>query len=572
MRPSDPTWPAPKPAEPANRADWAWLVLLVLAVYFSRLAVLPLRGEESRRAHLAIETLQSGDWIVPREQGQVFADRPPLGSWAIAASILAHGRIDTWVVRLPTALATLGTVLLIYGATLGWAGRRAAFLSAVAYATMGQVLELGRLAETESTFTLLVGASLLVWLNVYVRGGLPAVGWTLGYLLAALAMLTKGAQAPVYFMGATWLFLLVRRDWSWLLSRGHALGLLAFVGLFAAWQVPFLLRVEWPLVVETWCGQAGARFDYSQPGRIARHLAQFPLETLACLAPWSIGLVGYLRRDLRGQLGPLAVPVGFLALAAGLAFLPVWLAPEARTRYYMPLYPPLAVLCGVAFDRSLAAAREHHLRRLWTGFLRVMAGGMLLSAGVVLAISLLPRFAAWPVAQPVGVAVAFTLACAVLAAAVLWAARDHHASRARWGALAVAAFMGLTFTGLVINAQARVANDPGPAVAALKEQLPPGTKLASFGRVHHLFRYLYETPIEFHPWPGPDQAVADDLEYFCLEAPFYDPAQLPFPWEPVAVIGVDRNRHDPPENRVVVGRRLPTGSRTAEREPPTKSR
>ena len=36
---------------------------------------------------------------------------------------------------------------------------------------------------------------------------------------------------------------------------------------------------------------------------------------------------------------------------------------------------------------------------------------------------------------------------------------------------------------------------------------------------------------------------------------------LPFAWEKVAVISIDRNHHTPPENVVVVGRRLPAPPR-----------
>ena len=78
--PSDdkPTWPA--------RVRWwlgQWeigaLVALVVAAYFTRLAEVPICGEESRWATAAREMIASGDWIVPRQQTSVFPERPPLG-------------------------------------------------------------------------------------------------------------------------------------------------------------------------------------------------------------------------------------------------------------------------------------------------------------------------------------------------------------------------------------------------------------------------------------------------------------------------------------------------------------
>src|SRR4051794_18231038 len=48
------------------------LIALVAAAYVVRIDDLSMRGEEPRRAQVAFEILQRGDWIVPREQGEPF--------------------------------------------------------------------------------------------------------------------------------------------------------------------------------------------------------------------------------------------------------------------------------------------------------------------------------------------------------------------------------------------------------------------------------------------------------------------------------------------------------------------
>ena len=64
-----------------------WLLMgLVVAIYFTRMTALPIYGEEPRWGQVAYEMLQSGDWIVPRQQGEPFPDRPPLNSWLIVHS------------------------------------------------------------------------------------------------------------------------------------------------------------------------------------------------------------------------------------------------------------------------------------------------------------------------------------------------------------------------------------------------------------------------------------------------------------------------------------------------------
>src|SRR6478672_1221804 len=78
------------------------LIALVIGAYFVRGADLTIRGEESRWATVAREMIQTGDWVVPRQQGEPFLSRPPLGNWLIALTSLARGQCDAWAVRLPT--------------------------------------------------------------------------------------------------------------------------------------------------------------------------------------------------------------------------------------------------------------------------------------------------------------------------------------------------------------------------------------------------------------------------------------------------------------------------------------
>ena len=47
-----------------------------------------------------------------------------------------------------------------------------------------------------------------------------------------------------------------------------------------------------------------------------------------------------------------------------------------------------------------------------------------------------------------------------------------------------------------------------------------------------------------------------DLEYFCFDCPGAVRPLLPFAWEEIAAVPMDRVRMDPPERVVVVGRRV----------------
>ncbi|HVX11457.1 MAG TPA: glycosyltransferase family 39 protein [Pirellulales bacterium] len=533
------------------------LVLIFVGIYFTRLGDLTLRGEETRRARVAIEMIETGDWVVPREQGRLFPDRPPLGNWLIALSMLVTGSYGTIAVRLPTALATFATTLIIYGYSRRFLTANAALAAGLAYATMGQVLSLGMLAETEATLTLFVGASLLVWHLMYrQKETLPAwQTWCTGYVLAALAALAKGPQGPIYFAAAAFAYLGVRRDWRFLLSWSHALGMLAGVAVVAVWQVPFARVVSWPLILQTWGHTSAARFDYSSPWPVVEHLFTFPCEILGCLLPWSIWLAAFLHKDFRRALGDKRDPAIFLAIAIGVAFPTCWLAPQARGRYFMPLYPCFAPLVGIVIERAWSSDVVNTVRTLWRRYLTVAAAGIVATAIVVVVAS----FAPWEIKTPFRQSAVFALCylpLSLVLAALVWQGRSAGTTvRGVAGLTGLALFLGLTMNGVVMNDAIRRSEDIAGQVAALKERLPHDVRLVSYGRAHHPFVYHYGETIPWLDWPK-SAGTGSENEYFCFHSMRGRRKPLPFEWEEIALIRCDRYFRTSPVDAMIVGRRV----------------
>lgn len=529
------------------------LLLVVVAIYFSRLSDLTLRGEETRRARVAIEMLETGDWIVPREQGRLFPDRPPLGNWLIALSMLLTGSTGTLAVRLPTVLATLATVAIVYAYARNWLTRNGALASGLAYATMGQVLQLGMLAETEATMTLFVGSSLLLWHLANSRG-LPAwQTWCLGYLLAGLAALAKGPQGPIYFVGATVAYLLLRRQWRYLVSWSHVLGIIVGTSVVALWQIPYSRAVEWPLVLQTWGHTSVARFDYSSIGPVLKHLVTFPCEIAGCLLPWSIWLIAFANPSVRRSLDREREMAVFLAVAIAVAFPTCWLAPQARGRYFMPLYPCFAPLVGIVAVRAWSCSADS-LAKLWRGYFGAAAIGAVVASLAVFAASVWPSPTSTPLHQSLAFAAFYALA-ALMAAIICWQARrPASAVRAAAAWTAVAAFLGLSSTGLLMNDTIRRSEDIAGLVAELKQRLPDGVKLVSLGRAHHPFVYHYGETIPWLDWPQSSEVA--DYEFFCFHSMRGRRKPLPFAWEEIGVVSCDRYVRANPVDAMIIGRRL----------------
>lgn len=538
-----------------------WLVALVLGVYFTRPLGLTLRGEETRRGRIAYEMLHNNDWLVPRVQGQPLISRPPLQNWLIAWAGVARGRIDALAVRIPSLVATLLTCLLIYGYGRQSLSSLGALAAAASYATLFHVLALGRLGETEALFTLLLSASLLLWHWGYRARCNPLVLWSASYLLVACGMLTKGLQSPVYFAGTVGAYLFATRDPRFALSRSHAAGILILALVVGTWQVAFTQRLGMGETVGVYGNDVVMRFADAGWGTVIAHLVTYPVELFAgCLAPWSVLLLAFANRQFRQTLAPWRDLVLYLAISLMVAFPFVWLPPGSRPRYFMPLYPEIALLIGLVFEQVLLA--QPQAGRVWSWFLRLMAFAMIASAAAIATVSFLR--AELFLAQPASVVLVYA-ACAGFGAWIsVRALRAPVEQRHRLALLAIAGFVGLTYNLVAVNAMQRKSVDAVGEVAELRRKLPPNTKLVSFGLVSHLFLFHYVEDVPLLPWPKQADDVPEDVEYFCINVVRNVHPPLPFAWEPVATVNCDRTQRAEPIEWIVIGRRVRVAERPSE--------
>jgi 4-amino-4-deoxy-L-arabinose transferase-like glycosyltransferase len=527
------------------------LLLLTTALYLPKLTTLTIRGEESRRAVIAREMLESGDWIVPRTQGVVRLSRPPFQNWLIAGTAMVTGGMSTWAVRLPGLAATLVTVTILYW----YASRRlsptGAFLTAVAYASMLQVIEQGRTGETEPILAAVVAGSLLVWHGGLLSGWRPEAYWAAGAAFAALATLTKGLQGPLYFFAATWGYLLLTGRYRLLFTRSHLVGGLVFLTIVGLWQIPFMLKMSvedgWMIYVSN----VAKRFHDDRWSTFVTHFLTYPPSiVVGCLAPWSILYFAYLHPDVRAHLGPRRELLGFCLIATLICLPSVWLPPEARPRYFMPLFPCCAVLVGVAAETLLHLGGPVALR-LWR----------LVTRGTTLVLSLAAAgIVGWSLTATSGVVLPWgpMLGYAMLVVSLTWLTwrdtRVLNEAVAIRSASCVALVLGATYLAPIMTYQELRSIDHPTEIAALRSQLPEGTRLVSFDHAHHLFLHYFGETVELLPWPSPDVGPPRDFEYFCVHVGGTETPELPFAWEPVASLSVDRNWHAVPERRMLVGR------------------
>ena len=163
---------------------------------------------------------RTGDWLTPRVNGLPRYDKPPLVYWVMGLGYALPGQahwdpLGTWAGRLPSALGTLATVLMLGDTLLRFpqaedpAPRRTALTAALAFVLSPLVLLWSRTAVSDGLLSGTLAFSLLCQWRCQADGGRR---WWLAWVVLGLAVLTKGPVAVV-LSGITLLFFgLARRD------------------------------------------------------------------------------------------------------------------------------------------------------------------------------------------------------------------------------------------------------------------------------------------------------------------------------------------------------------------------
>ena len=170
----------------------------------------PWPPDEPRFALVAQDMLRTGDWLIPRVGGDLYADKPPLFFWLIAAATSLTGSLRVGFL-LPSLLAGLGTLLLTYDLLRRVRGREVGLAAAFVLLLTFQFVWQARQAQIDAVLCFFTTLSLYGLLRHHCLG--PARGWYLvGWAAAGLGVITKGvgflpllALVPFVLLAPSWL-------------------------------------------------------------------------------------------------------------------------------------------------------------------------------------------------------------------------------------------------------------------------------------------------------------------------------------------------------------------------------
>ena len=225
-----------------KRLDWP--LYLLASIILSRLlsmAIVPVFDTtEARYAEIARIMAETGDWITPWfHYGIPFWGKPPLSFWLEALSFKLFG-VTEFAARLPSWLANLGILGLIYQATRVMSGHYQALIATLVFSTMALSYIMSGAVLTDPFLALGITLT-LVSIILSLRQPRSLWRWWI-FVGLAIGLLAKGPLALVLIGGPVVIWVMWRRQYRDLLHLPWVRGLLLTTLLALPWYIAAELK------------------------------------------------------------------------------------------------------------------------------------------------------------------------------------------------------------------------------------------------------------------------------------------------------------------------------------------
>jgi 4-amino-4-deoxy-L-arabinose transferase-like glycosyltransferase len=347
--------------------------VVVLAIPLGRAPIW--EPNNARWVLLARDMLEHGHWFMPEIRGVPNEGlyKPQLFAWAIAVASLPIGHVTEFTAALPSLLSAVAGVAAVFAIGRQLWGIRAGILAGLVLTTTLNYFVFAQQCLADVMMTAAMVWALYFLLRIRDDSSLrPVLGF---YGCVGTAMLCKGPPGLAALVAAA-IAIGLERGRVGLRMLRPALGGVILAVFALPWVAPYVVGARPTFVHEVVIGEYAQWF--LGPNGLPFRIAHMP-SVLVYFVPWTFFLpaaVIWWRRD-KADEGRRFVLWWTLTL-----WTLVGLSGWYRARYFLPVYPGLAILIGEFFAR---AAPSSVRRPVWLG-----ATAFVIVAVVVLVAMILP--------------------------------------------------------------------------------------------------------------------------------------------------------------------------------------
>jgi len=352
------------------------ICLYIISVLFN-LGQLRFRAEEARRAIVALEMLQTGDYIQLHTLGWDYFNKPPVFAWILTGFIKLCGSASEFVLRLPSFIFLLMLGVCQYWIAKKYLNKQVAALSVFFMLTSADLYfyTLSNGAEIDIFYSFIVYLQ-AVFIFYFYEKRKYALLFVLSWSLCAVGFLTKGFPSLV-FQGLTLIALCIyARSVRLIFKWQHLLGILVFFILIGIYFYAYSQNQSLKVLLINLLNESILKSAVGEESSGKLHqVFSYALVLLRVLAPWCfILLVLFMKRNYKALDNPF-VKFSFLFILLNIGV--YWITAAQKTRYiimFIPFFTTIISYVYWQYEKNNTGRFNQYLKYAGLLFVLLLAG------------------------------------------------------------------------------------------------------------------------------------------------------------------------------------------------------
>ncbi|QER41590.1 hypothetical protein F1847_02090 [Thermodesulfobacterium sp. TA1] len=328
------------------------------------------QGEEGRRVLLALQMLETKEFLFPKLFGEPYFLKPSGYNWFLALWFFLTKDFSEFTARASSAFIIILTSLVLTWFWIkilrkegfdkeGPALSLLPFLPGLIFLTIPEVIDKGLRAEIDGFYTFLVTTGIFSWFYFYELTKRRCLGFLLWGIFMGFSVLTKTFHALLFFYLAWIPYLFYFKKLKELFTFPHFLGIGITLGIFGIW---FFFSLGFDLnLFSAWLGEYKDALSGAEVS-LGEHFEFFTLGFLTGYAPWIFVLFlfkdpGFIQVFLKKHPNFFKLIIFSLFLFM-FSYMFHFFSLGARLRYMLPAIGGLVFISAIGFLYLIVYKKE----------------------------------------------------------------------------------------------------------------------------------------------------------------------------------------------------------------------